>query len=123
MSGFRPLGVYSGGRAVGVALALFLLVPGTSAFAQSADAPVDVVNFGYAPREIHIAPGQTVTWTNDDAIQHTITADDGSFDSGMLDQGTAFTQEFDTPGVYPYFCQPHGGPGGVGMSAVVVVDG
>ncbi|HEY1293598.1 MAG TPA: plastocyanin/azurin family copper-binding protein [Chloroflexota bacterium] len=123
MSGFRPVGVYSGVRAVGVALALFLLVPGTSAFAQGADAPVDVKNFVFAPIEIHIAPGQTVTWTNQDAIQHTITADDGSFDSGFLDQGATFTQEFDVPGAYQYFCQPHGGPGLTGMAATVIVDG
>jgi plastocyanin len=122
MSGFRPMGVFSGGRAVGLALALFLLVPGTSSFAQSAS-PVNMVNFGYTPKEIHIAPGQTVTWTNSDGLQHTVTADDGSFDSGLLDPGATFTQEFDTPGVYAYFCQPHGGPGGVGMAAVVVVDG
>jgi plastocyanin len=122
MSGFRPKGVYSGVRTLGVALALLLLVPGTSAFAQS-DSPVDMKNLAYAPKEIHVAPGSTVTWTNDDALQHTVTADDGSFDSGLLDPSATFTQEFDTPGVYPYFCQPHGGPGGVGMSAVVVVDG
>ena len=123
MSGFRPVGVYSGARAVGAALALFLLVPGASVFAQSADSPVDMKNLAFAPKEIHIAPGQTVTWTNDDPLQHTVTADDGSFDSGLIDQGGTFTQEFDTPGTYQYFCQPHGGPGGTGMAATVIVDG
>jgi plastocyanin len=122
MSGFRPVGVSSSVRAVGAALALLLVVPGTSGFAQS-NASVEMKNLAFAPKEIHIAPGQTVTWTNDDAIQHTITADDGSFDSGLLDQGATFSQEFDTPGAYQYFCQPHGGPGGTGMAATVIVDG
>ncbi len=118
MFGFRK-----GVRVLGAALALSVIVPVATASAQS-DAPsVDIKNFAFAPREIHIAPGQTVTWVNDDAIQHTVTADDGSFDSGMMDQGVTFSQEFDTPGTYSYYCQPHGGPGGVGMAATVVVDG
>jgi plastocyanin len=123
MSGFRPLGARLRVGALGAALTLFLLAPSASVFAQSADSQVDIKNIAYAPKEIHVAAGGTVTWTNDDALQHTVTADDGSFDSGLFDQGGTFTQEFDTPGTYAYYCTPHGGPGGVGMSAVVVVDG
>ncbi len=118
MFGFRK-----GVRVLGAALALSLIVPVASASAQS-DAPaVDIKNFAFAPQEIHISAGQTVTWTNDDAFQHTVTADDGSFDSGLMDQGTVFSQEFDAPGTYQYYCTPHGGPGGVGMAATVAADG
>jgi len=106
-----------------LALALWMIAPASSAFAQTADATVDMKNVAFAPVEIHIAPGQSVMWTNSDPFQHTVTADDGSFDSGLLDSGAAFTQEFDAPGVYQYYCQPHGSAGGHGMAAVVVVDG
>lgn len=109
-------------RVLGAALALCLLAPVGSAFAQGADATVDMSSFSFKPAEVHILPGQTVLWTNSDPVQHTVTADDSSFDSGLVDPGTTFSMSFDAPGAYQYYCQPHGGPGGVGMSGVVVVD-
>jgi plastocyanin len=48
-----------------------------------------------------------VTWTNEDGTQHTVTAGDGSFDSGALAQGAAFSQAFDTAGTYEYACAFH----------------
>jgi plastocyanin len=83
---------------------------------------VDMKNIAFAPNVIHVTAGQTVTWTNSDPLQHTVTADDGSFDSGLVDPNGFFTQEFDTPGVVQYYCQPHGGPGLQGMSGTVIVD-
>lgn len=62
-------------------------------------------------------------WTNDDPMQHSVTADDGSFDSGMIDPGGTFSMEFDTPGTFAYYCQPHGAAGGTGMAGIIVVDG
>ena len=109
-------------RALGAALAFCLLAPAGSVFAQAADATVDMKNLAFAPTAIHILPGQTVQWTNDDPLQHTVTADDGSFDSGLIDPGNAFSQEFDTPGTYQYYCQPHGSAGLHGMSATIIVD-
>lgn len=76
----------------------------------------------FVPRELHVAPGAVVTWTNSSGETHTVTADDGSFDSGDVDPGGTFTQEFDAPGSYPYYCGPHGGPGGEGMAGVIIVD-
>jgi plastocyanin len=107
---------------IGVALTLVTVLPASSASAQEA-LPVDVKNFTYAPTEIHIAAGQAITWTNDDFIAHTITADDGSFDSGYLNLRDTFTQQFDTPGTYQYYCLPHGGPRLSGMAATIVVEG
>ena len=118
MSASRWLGV----RVLGVALALCLLAPVGSAFAQDADATVDMSSISFKPAEVHILPGQTVLWTNSDPFQHTVTADDGSFDSGLVDPGGAVAMGFDAPGVYQYYCQPHGAAGLVGMSGVVVVD-
>ncbi|HEX8967680.1 MAG TPA: plastocyanin/azurin family copper-binding protein [Chloroflexota bacterium] len=107
---------------MGAALALFLLVPIGSAFAQDADVTVNMASLSFSRPIVHIKPGQTVLWTNSDPVQHTVTADDGSFDSGVLDPGATFTQEFDTPGTYQYFCQPHGSAGLHGMAATIVVD-
>jgi plastocyanin len=47
--------------------------------------------------------------------------DDGLFD-GNLPSGADFQFTFDKPGTYPYYCKPHGGPGGQGMSGVITVQ-
>jgi plastocyanin len=118
MFGFRRSGV----RVLGAVLAIFLLAPVGSVSAQSADATVDMKNLAFAPLEVHIQPGQTVMWTNSEPLQHTVTADDASFDSGLIDQGDTFSQSYDAPGTYPYYCIPHGSAGLKGMAATVIVD-
>jgi len=113
-------------RSAGVALSLAacsLLLLSSSAVAQGAPDPITMNADTFDRTEVHIAPGQTVTWNNPDAQTHTVTADDGSFDSGDVVTGDQFQMEFDTPGTYPYFCGYHGGPGGQGMAGVIVVDG
>jgi nitrite reductase (NO-forming) len=62
----------------------------------------------YSVNDLMIAVGTTVTWTNNDpGMIHTVTATDGTFDSGMLAEGQTFTYTFDTPGTFEYFCSPH----------------
>ena len=43
-----------------------------------------------------------------------ITADDGTFDSGILDTGQVFTHTYAAPGIYAFNCKLHGAPGGIG---------
>jgi plastocyanin len=108
-------------RTLGAALALLLSLAATPALAQ--DAPtVSMQSYSFQPTELHVAPGATVVWNNDDSMGHTVTADDGSFDSGNVDPGGTWTTTFDAPGTYSYYCIPHGAPGGVGMAAIIVVD-
>jgi plastocyanin len=107
-------------RVLGAALALSLLAPVGSVFAQDAGPVVDMQGLQFVPTEIHAAPGATITWTNSSAFPHTVTADDGSFDSGNLDAGAVFTMTFDAPGIYTYYCLPHKS---IGMLGVVVIDG
>lgn len=83
---------------------------------------VEVVDFDYRPGSVRIAPGDTVNWTFSGEQPHTVTADDGSFDSGEMTTGD-FSMRFDEVGTYRYYCALHGGPGGEGMSALVVVEG
>ncbi|MDG7000536.1 MAG: cupredoxin domain-containing protein, partial [Nitrososphaerota archaeon] len=49
----------------------------------------------------------TVTWINNDIAPHTVTADDGSFNSGNLNAGETWTHVFTTPGTYTYHCNYH----------------
>ncbi|HEX2190061.1 MAG TPA: cupredoxin family copper-binding protein [Longimicrobiaceae bacterium] len=64
-------------------------------------------NFAYAPARIEVAAGTTVEWKNEDAMAHTVTAVDGSFDSGLVEPGAVWRRTFDTPGTYPFSCTPH----------------
>jgi plastocyanin len=80
--------------------------------AQPAPAPAamvevsasDINSWGFAAS---VPVGGTLTWTNTGAQSHTVTALDGSFDSGLVAPGADATLEFDTPGVYAYQCSPH----------------
>ncbi|MPV87830.1 cupredoxin domain-containing protein [Georgenia ruanii] len=72
-----------------------------------AAAAVQIKNFAFAPASQTVAAGQTVTWTNDDSTDHTVTADDNSFDSGRLAPGKTFTHTFATAGTYAYHCAIH----------------
>ena len=63
----------------------------------------------YSPPTITVVIGQnnTVTWINNDIAPHTVTADDGSFNSGNLDAGASWTHVFTTPGTFTYHCAYH----------------
>jgi plastocyanin len=77
----------------------------------------------FDPPDAAVEPGSTITWTNNGARPHTVTADDGSFDSGVLNPGDSYTVAFDGQGTVTYFCAIHpemrgsvtvGGSGGGG---------
>ncbi len=69
---------------------------------------VRLQDFGFAPANIVIDAGTTVTWTNYDNIDHTVTSDDGDeLKSGLFGQSQTFRHTFDTPGEYGYYCEPH----------------
>lgn len=88
---------------------------------QGARAQVSIAGFQFSPGMLSIRAGTTVVWTNNEGARHTVTSDDGSFASDVLNEGDAFSFTFDTPGSYAYYCRFHGGTGGQGMSGVVTV--
>jgi plastocyanin len=61
----------------------------------------------FQPGRIVIAPGTTIVWTNNDPLEHSVTAADGSFDSGLMPPGSTWRHTFSTLGTYPYTCRPH----------------
>jgi plastocyanin len=70
-------------------------------------AKVSIVEFAYDPDPVTIEEGGKVIWVNRDAAPHTATADDGSFDTGMIEQDKLKSESFKDPGTYTYFCQIH----------------
>ncbi|HVE67367.1 MAG TPA: cupredoxin family copper-binding protein [Solirubrobacteraceae bacterium] len=73
----------------------------------AASGGVSIEDFAFAPRTITIDVGDTVTWTNRDSAGHTATADDGSFDTGVLNRGQSGAHTFDEAGTFAYHCDPH----------------
>jgi plastocyanin len=61
----------------------------------------------FSPKRLEIAAGTTVIWTNNDQLVHTVTADDGSWDSGAIEPGKTWTHTFTQPGEYSFHCTPH----------------
>jgi plastocyanin len=66
---------------------------------------------GYAPDSITVVIGvnNTVEWTNNDTVGHTVTSEsgNGSISSGHVNPGASFTYTFTTPGTYDYYCTYH----------------
>ncbi|MDQ4045294.1 MAG: cupredoxin family copper-binding protein [Chloroflexota bacterium] len=74
----------------------------------SAGVQVDIKDFAYNPDPVMVKAGQSVTWTNHDSVPHTATGQDREvLQSGTLNQGESYTQAFDTPGSFEYFCEFH----------------
>ena len=87
---------------------------GAANVANATKAEMRTMVFG--PKRIEISVGGSVAWTNNDQLVHTITADDGSWDSGPIEPGKTWTHTFTQPGEYSFHCTPH-----PFMKAVVVV--
>jgi plastocyanin len=68
---------------------------------------VRIEDFKYVPASVSVEVGTTVTWTNEDSTAHTATAEDGTFDTGMLAKGASGSFTFDKAGTYDYYCIPH----------------
>jgi plastocyanin len=81
--------------------------------ASAATLGVDVQFQVFSPVQLDALPGEQVQWDNVSERTHTVTADDGSFDSGDLDPGGKFTVDFANAGTYAYHCTKHFGMGGV----------
>jgi plastocyanin len=66
------------------------------------------IGFGdFMPAHLDLLAGDTVTWRNDSVRQHTVTANDESWDSGRLGPGVAFRRRFDDTGPVAYYCRLH----------------
>jgi plastocyanin len=66
-----------------------------------------IENFSFNPSTITVDAGTAITWTNKDAISHTVTSDTGLFNSGNIDSGGTFSYVFQNAGSFPYHCSIH----------------
>jgi plastocyanin len=85
--------------------------PTSSRASGSGDADTDDVrieDFAFSPKTIAAKVGQRVKWEHQDVgVTHTITADEGGFRSGRLQEGGEFSHLFQTAGTHAYHCAIH----------------
>ena len=102
--------------ALASAMGVFVFV--AIAMAQSSDssgqaAPdqstgtVNITNHTFDPKQLNVGVGTTVTWTNGDTEAHTVTADNGLFDSGVLAPGESYSIWLGGLGTVTYHCDIH----------------
>jgi plastocyanin len=90
-------------RAAMLFAALAIAVPS----AHAAELAVKIDNFTFSPERLVVKAGDTVTWTNEDDIPHTVAASGKEFKSKALDTDDKFSFTFTAPGSYGYFCSLH----------------
>jgi plastocyanin len=88
-------------------VALTALALATSGSSAGVQREVVIPGKFFAPGREVVLVGDTVTWRNADSSSHTVTADDGAFDSGSFGPGASFSRSFQAPGVYKYHCSIH----------------
>ena len=83
-----------------------LVFAALTASAQAADVAVKISNFTFTPQQVTVKAGDTVTWTNEDDIPHTVTSKTMLFRSKALDSDDKFSFSFAKP-ASRYFCSLH----------------
>ena len=76
-----------------------------------------IKDMAFNPTSISVAVNTTITWTNKDGNAHTVTSNNGIFDSSSLNNGATFSYKFDSVGTFNYHCSIHSS-----MTAKVVVQ-
>jgi plastocyanin len=93
------------------ALSLLLVSAGQPADREkpkdSGRAAVSIKDRKFTPATVTIKKGQAVVWTNNDDMDHTVNADNGSFSSGTIKKKGTFEQTFKAAGRFPYSCKLH----------------
>jgi plastocyanin len=95
------------GAILALVLCVALVMPAIFAAAASPAPAVDIAKFAFAPKEITIAPGTKIVWTNHDETPHTVTSNDKSFASKGLDTDDKFDHTFASEGDFTYYCTVH----------------
>jgi amicyanin len=86
-------------------------------------AQVGMQNIQFDPRDITVKAGETITFTNDEAVPHDVHKTSGpgddfsSGDTGGMQEGDTFELKLDEPGKYDYVCKVHA-PGMAGSITV-----
>jgi plastocyanin len=79
---------------------------------------IKMQNIQFDPKDVTVKVGQKVTWTNDDSVDHNVTAQSGAdFKSNNFGNGGTFSFTPDKAGTIKYVCTIH-----PGMTATLTVQ-
>lgn len=78
---------------------------------------ISITDMSFSLSTVTINVGDSVTWTNNDTVSHTVTSDGDNFDSGSIAPGETFALDFSPAGTYSYHCDFH-----PSMTGTVVVE-
>jgi plastocyanin len=112
-------------RTIAFGVTLLVLATGCVGDDDSAAATVTINTFNFQPDPLTVAAGTVITFVNEDAIDHTVTAGTREnpqpdlFNGVLPEEGATFELVLDEPGTYDYFCSRHSGPG---MTGTIVVE-
>jgi len=70
-------------------------------------AKISIERNAFNPAEVTVMQNGSLLWVNNDSQVHTVTADDGSFDSGDIQAGGSFGSSFTIIGPHTYRCKYH----------------
>lgn len=89
------------------ALLVALLGAGSMLAGTAYAAEVSMQAFAFVPATLTVHKGATVVWTNHDEVPHSVTAADGTFDSGPVAPGKSFEWVASDDGAVAYHCIYH----------------
>jgi plastocyanin len=88
-------------------LGAFVLSPASFAGATPATLGIDISKFAFEPKEVTVAPGTKIIWSNHDESPHTVTSQDKTFTSKALDTDDTYEYTFNGEGDFDYYCTVH----------------
>lgn len=65
---------------------------------------INIKSYTFQPGELTVIVGTTVTWSNQDSVQHIVKSDMNEFSSDTINPGKEFSYKFNAPGTYSYHC-------------------
>ena len=69
---------------------------------------VSISNMAFNPNSVTVVVGDTVEWTNQMGVDHTVNPDNNEFPaSGHIGPGKTFSHAFDASGTIAYHCEIH----------------
>ena len=64
-------------------------------------------SFAFSPQTVNISIGTIVIWKNNTTVPHTVSSDNGTFDSATISPGGTFSFKFTQAGTFAYHCNIH----------------
>lgn len=101
-------------------LAMVLTAASASGWSENSEPAthrVEIRQFKFVPSILEINPGDTIVWVNVDIVPHTVTALDGTWDSGNMDTDAEWRTTVTESMSEQYYCRYH-----PTMTGTLVID-